>query len=76
MFACRNCRWWDSTHPRLRFAPEVQGIEKPGFCRKHKPSSYTMANSVKELYAIGLQPITDAAEGCAEFREIEHGLPS
>lgn len=74
--ACCHCRWWDNAHPRLQYAPEVQGINQPGFCRKHKPGSYTLANAAKELFSIGIQPITDAAECCAEFREVEYGLPS
>jgi hypothetical protein len=66
---CKTCIWWDSEHPRLQYAPEVSGIANPGFCRKHKPGAYTMHNERKEAYAIGIQPITDADEGCAEHRE-------
>jgi hypothetical protein len=65
---CKTCRWWDSTHPRLQFAPSVQGIAQHGFCRKHKPGAYTLANAAKEPFAIGIQPITDADECCAEYR--------
>jgi hypothetical protein len=72
--SCKACKWWDSEHPRIKFMPDIQGILEPGFCRKHRPGSYTMANAAKELYAIGIQPITDAAECCAEFREIDNGL--
>jgi hypothetical protein len=66
---CKTCHWWDNQHPRLRYAPEVQGIANPGFCRKHKPSAYTVRNADKETFAIGLQPIMDADEFCAEHRE-------
>lgn len=69
--SCKTCRWWDNQHPRLQFAPEVQGISMPGFCRKHKPGAYTLTNAAKEAFAIGIQPITDAAEGCAEHRGVE-----
>lgn len=67
--------WWDNEHPRLQFAPEIQGMSSPGFCRKHKPGCYTAYNETKEAYAIGIQPITDGDEGCAEFREMKDGLP-
>lgn len=66
---CKNCKWWDNKHPRLAFAPEVQGVATPGFCRKHKPGAYTLANDKKEAFAIGIQPITDGDESCGEFRE-------
>ena len=66
---CHACDWWDDQHPRLQFAPEVHGITKPGFCRKHKPGGYTLVNQFKESYAIGIQVITDADDYCGEFRE-------
>ena len=65
---CGECDWWDSEHPRLRFAPAVPGIEKPGFCRKHKPGAYLLSN-----YWIGIQPIMDSMAGCGEFRERKAG---
>lgn len=61
---CRTCFWWDNDHPRLAHAPEVAGIDNPGFCRKHRPSAYMLKG-----YQIGCQPIMDADEGCAEYRE-------
>ncbi len=64
--SCRTCRWWDNTHPRLDHAPEVAGIAKPGFCRKHKPGAYALKD-----YWIGVQPIMDGAEYCAEHRLAE-----
>lgn len=71
MKRCRTCIWWDNTHPRLQFAPEVQGIASPGFCRKHKPGAYTLVNAEKEAFAIGIQPITDGDECCGEYRGVE-----
>ena len=68
-YTCKACKWWDNKHPRLQYAPEVSGINSPGFCRKHKPGAYTMTNKNKEAYAIGIQPITDGEECCAEYRE-------
>lgn len=68
---CGSCRWWDDSHPRLKHAPDVHGIDKPGFCRKHKPGAYTATNEHKEAFAIGIQPITDANEYCAEYRGTE-----
>ena len=68
---CQTCRWWDNEHVRIRFAPEIGGIENPGFCRKHKPGAYTKANDSGEAFAIGIQPITDADECCGEYREKE-----
>lgn len=68
---CKTCRWWDSKHPRLQFVPEIQGIINPGFCRKHKPGAYTATNDKHEAFAIGIQPITDGDECCAEHRGIE-----
>lgn len=68
---CATCRWWDCEHPRLCYAPTVQGITSPGFCRKHKPGAYTATNDKNEAFAIGIQPITDAEERCAEYRGIE-----
>lgn len=59
--SCYTCRWWDNSHPRLATAPEVDGIGNPGFCRKHKPSWYGLQN-----YLIGVQPIMDGADFCAE----------
>jgi len=61
---CKTCFWWDCEHPRLEHAPEVPGISKPGFCRKHRPGGYMLKN-----YQIGIQPIMDAEEGCAEHRK-------
>jgi len=55
----------------LQFAPEIQGIINPGFCRKHKPGAYTATNDKHEAFAIGIQPITDGDECCAEHRGIE-----
>jgi hypothetical protein len=60
---CYTCKWWDNQHPRLKFAPQVDGIANPGFCRKHKPGAYSLEN-----YHIGVQPIMDGAEYCAEYR--------
>ena len=54
---------------RIQHAPHVDGIELPGFCRKHKPGAYTKANDSKDMYAIGIQPITDANDYCGEYRE-------
>ena len=65
---CTTCIWWDNHHPRLQYAPSVAGIMRPGFCRKHKPGAYTKLNENKDAYSIGIQPITDADEGCAEHR--------
>ena len=65
---CGTCRWWDHSHPRLQYAPDVQGIAVSGFCRKHKPGAYTAANEQKEAFAIGIQPITDKDDYCGEYR--------
>jgi len=65
---CRDCFSWDNEHPRLQFAPAVQGIADPGFCRKHRHASYNMRNDKGEFYAIGIQPITDGDETCGERR--------
>ena len=69
-FRCQACRWWDHEHPRLKYAPSVQGIEAAGFCRKHKPGAYTLGNAAHESFAIGIQPITDANDYCGEYREV------
>ena len=68
---CGTCKWWDNTHKRIQYAPEVRGIEKPGFCRKKMPGAYTATNDSKEHFAIGIQPITDAEDRCGEYREKE-----
>lgn len=68
---CEVCKWWDNVHPRLEFAPKIQGIEYPGFCRKHKPGAYTATNEKKEAFAIGIQPITDKDDCCSEYRPKE-----
>lgn len=68
--SCQACLWWDNQHPRLKYAPTVQGIETAGFCRKHKPGAYTLGNSAHESFAIGIQPITDANDYCGEYREV------
>jgi len=65
---CDTCKFWDDKHPRIRHAPTVAGIEKPGFCRKHKPGTYAVRNASGEAFAIGIQPIMDAAERCEEYR--------
>ena len=61
---CSECKWWDNKHPKLDFAPKVDGLASPGFCRKHRPGAYSLKN-----YWIGLQPITDGNEWCGEYRE-------
>ena len=65
---CNTCIWWDDKHPRLQYAPKVAGIESSGFCRKHKPGVYTKTNTDREAFAIGIQPITDRDDGCAEYK--------
>jgi len=69
MKTCKTCIWWDTNHPRLLFAPKVSGMHCPGFCRKHKPGAYSVATGEHGNFAIGIQPITDGDEGCAEHRE-------
>lgn len=71
---CGSCLWWDNEHPRLKFAPAVQGIFKPGFCRKDKPGAYTLTNDKKEAFAIGIQPITDTNDVCGAWRQ-KDGMP-
>lgn len=66
---CETCQWWDNEHERILHAPQINGIKQPGFCRKHKPGAYTKTNDSGEAFAIGIQPITDAAERCGEYRE-------
>jgi len=68
---CQTCKWWDNQHVRIQYAPDVNGIANPGFCRKHKPGAYTATNDAGEAFAIGVQPITDADECCGEYREKE-----
>lgn len=63
MISCYTCKWWDNKHPRLEYAPEVSGIANAGFCRKHKPGVYALEN-----YHVGIQPIMDGADFCAEHR--------
>lgn len=63
--SCYTCRWWDNSHPRLATAPDVEGIGNPGFCRKHKPGAYGVANE-SGTFHIGVQPIMDGADFCAE----------
>jgi len=65
---CETCKWWDNEHARLKYAPEISGISQPGFCRKHKPGAYTAKNASGEVFAIGIQPIMDAKETCAEHK--------
>jgi len=66
---CRNCTWWDSTHPRVKAAPAIAGIATPGICRKHKPG----AEHIAKGYYLGVQPIMDAEDCCGEFREEKQG---
>lgn len=65
---CEQCMWWDNSHERVKQIPLVPGISSPGFCRKHKPAAYAMKADGGFVYHIGIQPITDAHEGCGEFR--------
>ena len=60
--------WWDNVHARLRYMPQIEGIDKPGICRKHRPSAFGLKKD-KLTYHIGVQPIMDADDGCAEHRE-------
>jgi hypothetical protein len=63
---CETCRWWDNKHGRLKAMPKVVGIENPGFCRKHKPGAYALKG-----FWIGVQPVMDGKEYCAEHRQYE-----
>jgi len=65
---CEQCIWWDDKHPRVNYTPEVPGITHAGFCRKHKPGAYTLKGDGGFIYQIGIQPITDAHDYCAEYR--------
>jgi len=62
---CKNCIWWDCQHPSVAGIPVVPELakQKPGFCRKHKPSSVLIQH-----YHFGIQPVMDAEEFCGEFR--------
>ena len=62
---CKNCIWWDNQHTRITKCPEIPGIVTPGICRKHKPG----AERVEPNYYLGVQPIMDAEDFCAEYRD-------
>ena len=61
---CKNCRWWDNEHIRIKYILKLEYIPNPGICRKHKPG----AIKIKETY-IGIQPIMDENDYCGEHRE-------
>ncbi len=63
-YRCKNCIWWDATHPRLETIPAFPGITRPGICRKHKPGGVNVGG-----FIFGVQTIMDAEDLCGEARE-------
>lgn len=63
---CRNCTWWDCTHPSVADIPPELGKTRLGLCRKHKPGALRLGN-----YFYGVQPVMDGDEFCGEFRQDE-----
>jgi len=60
---CKNCIWWDDSHPSIAHIPSELDKANPGFCRKHKPGSLRIGK-----YFYGVQPVMDIDEFCGEFR--------
>jgi len=61
---CKKCLWWDDEHIRLSYMNKIDYLPHPGICRKHKPGG-VMVDSVY----VGIQPVMDADDFCAEHRE-------
>ena len=61
---CKNCIWWDSVHISVQYIPKTDEKPNAGFCRKKKPNVILFKN-----HHLGVQPVMDADEFCAEFRE-------
>ena len=65
-YRCKNCLWWDNTHPAVAGIPIELGKTMPGICRKHKPGGLKIGQ-----HFYGVQPVMDADEFCGEFRQDE-----
>ena len=61
---CKDCLWWDNKHLSVEFLPKLDWKPNPGFCRKKIPGAILIEKS-----HVGVQPVMDADEFCAEFRE-------
>lgn len=64
---CCNCLWWDNSHPRVALCPQLDWMQSPGICRKHKPGAVPLDRTTP-IY-VGVQPLMDADDFCGEFRE-------
>jgi len=63
---CRNCIWFDREHESLKDVKLISGKYVVGYCRKHKPVVYSLA----DLYWGGW-PLVDQNDLCGEFRKQE-----
>jgi hypothetical protein len=67
-FRCRDCIWWDSTHPSLEGLVSIIPGLKIGYCRKHKPAAVFLHD---KYWAE--QPISDELIFCGEFKGENRG---